>query len=161
MLLAGVPLLGCHSRVQATLIGWHGGAPLVGCHCWVPPFSAAFLYIDNTQIGLCYLGSMLVYFFLKFLLFLTFNMFNRFTLYPLTFRPFFFTICYHFFTMFTLLPFLSFTLFTLYPEYPLFDINFGEKNCGTIGRYERQLFFLMRFKKLSCLDFKERQRHDE
>ena len=38
---------------------------MVGCHSRVPLLGATvlrctFLYIDNTQIGLCYLGSMLV-----------------------------------------------------------------------------------------------------
>ena len=70
-----VPLLGCHALLGA--IAW--------CHCWVPFLGAiagvpllgaiarknwpecytvlpcTFLYIDNSQIGLCYLGIFGVY----------------------------------------------------------------------------------------------------
>ena len=83
--IAVVPLLGamvrCHCWVP--LLG-----AIVGCHGWMPllvPLLRAiarnhcekkltrvlhrsplhFLCIDNTPIGLCYLGSMLVYFFLQ------------------------------------------------------------------------------------------------
>ena len=55
-----VPLLGAKQGCQC----W---VPLLGCHCWMLATNfggvhvgCTFLYIDNTQIGLCYLGSMLV-----------------------------------------------------------------------------------------------------
>ena len=78
-----LPLLnaiaGCHGRVPLlnAIAGCHGGMPLlgamVGCHFWVPWWSAVAgchswlpwwdAIVENTKIGLCYLGSMLEYFF--------------------------------------------------------------------------------------------------
>ena len=54
-------IIGCHSRLP-----WSGAmGVMVGCHCWVSLLGAnvlrcTFLYIDNRQIVLCYLGSMQV-----------------------------------------------------------------------------------------------------
>ena len=65
-----VPLL-CHRRVplQCAMVRGEGDDQLcgsgrgviAGCHCSVLWLAGAFfLYIDNTKIGFCYLGSMLV-----------------------------------------------------------------------------------------------------
>ena len=73
-----MPLLGAIAVAEVPLLGasyqlWRSSrwVPLLGamqgCHCWVLATNfggghvgCTFLYIDNTQIGLCYLGSMLV-----------------------------------------------------------------------------------------------------
>ena len=55
-------MVGCHGRVPllgAMVVGCHGRVPLLGATV----LRCTFLYIDNTQIGLCYLGSMLVSFY--------------------------------------------------------------------------------------------------
>ena len=57
-------IAGCHGWVLTLAdLQCHGNAT-VGCHCWAPEcytvLRYTFLYIDNTKIGLCYLGSMLV-----------------------------------------------------------------------------------------------------
>jgi len=67
-----VPLLGaiagCHCRVpEERVMTNFGGVDVVpllgailGCHCSVLWLGAFFLYIDDTKIVFCYLGSMLV-----------------------------------------------------------------------------------------------------
>ena len=55
-------IAGCHCSVlegdDQPLIGRRGA--IAGCHCSVLWLAGAFfLYIDNTKIGFCYLGSML------------------------------------------------------------------------------------------------------
>ena len=67
--------VGCHCWVPCwgAIAGCHCSVLLLGCHCWVPlrekiepecytVLRCTFPYIDNKQIGLCYLGSMLVLF---------------------------------------------------------------------------------------------------
>ena len=58
-----VPLQGAMGRVTTNF----GGVDVVQllraiaeCHCSVLWLGAFFLYIDNTKMGFCYLGSMLV-----------------------------------------------------------------------------------------------------
>ena len=65
----------CHCRAHCSLL-WFGGegddqfwgrgrwtllGAIAGCHCSVLWLGVVFfLYVDNTKMGLCYLGSMLV-----------------------------------------------------------------------------------------------------
>ena len=56
-----MPLLGAIARCHCSVPWWgQGVVPLQGavevCYGW----GGIFLYIDNTKIGFCYLGSMLV-----------------------------------------------------------------------------------------------------
>ena len=61
-------IAGCHRRVPegrvTTNFGGVDVVQLLGaiaeCHCSVLWLGAFFLYIDNTKMGFCYLGSMLV-----------------------------------------------------------------------------------------------------
>ena len=61
-----VPLLGAIARCHCSALSLRGEGDdqlwrSTWCHCWVPLVGGAFfLYIDNTKIGFCYLGSMLV-----------------------------------------------------------------------------------------------------
>ena len=55
-----VPLQGAIAGVDVVpLLG-----AILGCHCSVLWLGTFFLYIDDAKIVFCYLGSMLVYFFL-------------------------------------------------------------------------------------------------
>ena len=55
-------MVGCHARVGCycwCVVPWWGaiaGCHNVGCHSWVPWWDAI---VENTRMGLCYLGSML------------------------------------------------------------------------------------------------------